>query len=60
MQNANSFIADELAHKTQYLHIALEQANKIIKTLETENIRLQLILNQLHDQEDSNKTLFAA
>lgn len=51
MPNANSFIADELAHKNKYLHIALNQAQTIIKVLETENNRLLTVLQQLKEKE---------
>lgn len=43
----NVFIADELANKVKYLHIALDQANHIISKLETENKRLSDVLNSL-------------
>lgn len=48
MINANSFIADELAVKTKYLHKALDQANDIISILEQENSRLKDILSSLN------------
>lgn len=47
MKNANSFIADELAHKNIYLSKALQQANDIIKILEKENERLKDVLTGL-------------
>lgn len=47
MKNANSFIADELANKNQYLTKALFQANEIIQILEQENIRLKDVLTSL-------------
>lgn len=52
MNNANSFVADELAVKTKYLHKALDQANDIIKILETENNRLYTILEKLYEKEE--------
>lgn len=47
MKNANAYIADELAHKNKYLHIALHQAQSIISTLEKENNRLRDVLAHL-------------
>lgn len=53
MINVNSFIADELATKNKYLHKALQQADDIIKILETENQRLKQILSILDIPEDN-------
>lgn len=47
MKNANFYIADELAIKTRYLHQALDQANEIISTLDSENSRLKDVLANL-------------
>ena len=49
MRKANTFIADELETKTNYLHQALLQAEKIIDMLETENQRLKDIINNICD-----------
>lgn len=45
--SAKAYIADELANKVFYLQKALEQSRLIIKTLEEENARLQVVLNEL-------------
>jgi hypothetical protein len=45
--NANSFVADELVTKVQYLNLALEQANEIIATLEQENDRIKDVITNL-------------
>lgn len=47
MKNANSYIADELANKVKYLNLALDQANLIIATLETENARIKDVITNL-------------
>ena len=54
MPNANSFIADELAIKTKYLHKALDQAQYIISKLEQENLRLKNLLQTLDLMSDNH------
>lgn len=55
VKSMNSYIADELANKVKYLHFALDQAQNIIDTLQTENFRLKDVLMGLASE--NNKDL---
>lgn len=55
VRSMNSYIADELANKVKYLHFALDQAQNIIDTLQTENFRLKDVLMGLASE--NNKDL---
>jgi len=47
LTTVNSFIGDELAHKVKILSSALNQAQKMVSTLEIENQNLKDVLNNL-------------
>lgn len=47
MKSLNNYVGDELANKVKILTKALEQANRIISDLETENNNLLDALNNL-------------
>ena len=60
--NLTSYVSDELANKVKCLTIALNQANSIINSLETENKRLQDVLSALtslntKEHDISNETM---
>lgn len=48
MTNFNNYIGDELAHKVRALTKALDQAQKIISELETENLNLTEALSNIN------------
>lgn len=56
MPKATSLIADELANKVKYLHLALDQANSIIRTLENENSRIKNVINDLENIQNKQTT----
>lgn len=47
-----NYVADELSNKVYHLHKALEQAQEIIKVLETENKNLKEIVEYLEQKSD--------
>jgi hypothetical protein len=47
-----NYVADELSNKVYHLHKALEQAQDIIKVLETENKSLKKIVEYLEQKND--------
>lgn len=47
VQTANEYLASELVNRVKYLQEAINQAEKIIFSLENENKRLQDVLNGL-------------
>ena len=45
-----NYVADELSNKVYHLHKALEQAQEIIKVLETENNNLKEAIKYLEEK----------
>jgi len=45
-----NYVADELSNKVYHLHKALEQAQEIIKVLETENNNLKEAIKYLKEK----------
>lgn len=45
-----NYVADELSNKVYHLHKALEQAQDIIKVLETENNNLKEAIKHLEEK----------
>ena len=45
-----NYVADELSNKVYHLHKALEQAQDIIKVLETENNNLKEVIKYLEEK----------
>ena len=45
-----NYVADELSNKVYHLHKALEQAQEIIKVLETENSNLKEAIKYLEEK----------
>jgi len=45
-----NYVADELSNKVYHLHKALEQAQDIIKVLETENNNLKEAIKHLQEK----------
>jgi len=54
VRSMNSYVADELANKVKYLQFALNQAESIINTLETENHRLKDVLINLTSENNTD------
>lgn len=50
VKTSNEYIAEQLASRIRYLQEALNQAEKIIHTLETENNRLKDVLVSLSSE----------
>ena len=57
VKSMNSYVADELANKVKHLQTALNQAQSIINTLETENHRLQDVLINLTSENNTDLVL---
>jgi hypothetical protein len=53
----NIYVADELASKVKHLHTALAEAKELIKTLESENNRLQDVLISLASENNKDLVL---
>jgi hypothetical protein len=56
-KSMNYYVADELANKVRFLHIALSQAEDIISKLEEENKRLQDVLINLASENNKGYVL---
>ena len=57
VRSMNSYVADELANKVNYLQSALTQAENIINTLEVENHRLKDVLINLASENNTDLVL---
>ena len=57
IKHANEYIADQLSDRVSYLQDALNQAEKIMRTLEEENIRLKDLLANLSLEDHSSYIL---
>lgn len=57
IKHVNEYLADQLSERVSYLQDALNQAEKIMQTLEEENIRLKDLLVSLSLDDHSSYVL---
>jgi len=50
-----NYVADELSNKVYHLSKALDQAQKVLSTLQEENLMLKKILQDIEDHKSQEK-----